>query len=135
VVAPLTDVLKLGLAIGLFAAIATSVLARAPSEPVPVAELRRLVACSLVLYAVGVLAALTRHPLMAALVYGTGVAVAALAAWLSRGRDQEDPPSRGDEPGDAPPPPGPDGIPRLDWPRFERDFREYAQRRSPSPTR
>ena len=58
--------------------------------------------------------------------------VAALAAWLSRGRDQEDPPD-GDEPVDEQPPPEPDGMPRLDWAAFEHEFCEYSERvRQPS---
>jgi hypothetical protein len=51
--------------------------------------------------------------------------VAALAAWLSRGRDQEDPPDS-DGPADGPPPPEPDGLPGFDWTRFEREFGDYA---------
>jgi len=70
-----------------------------PRQSVPRTELRRLVVCALTLYAVGGLASLTHHEALAGLVYGAGIIVAALAAWLSRGRDQEDPPG-GDEPVD-----------------------------------
>jgi hypothetical protein len=118
---------KLVFALALVGAIFTSAFARAPHHSVPRAELRRLVVCALTLYAVGGLASLTHHGALAGIVYGAGIIVAALAAWLSRGRDQEDPPD-GDEPVDEQPPPEPDGVPRLDWAAFEREFREYSQR-------
>jgi hypothetical protein len=135
VVVPLTVVWKLAFALVLVVAILASAFVRAPRRSVHPTELRRLVICALVLYGVGGLASLTHHPALAGLVYGTGITVAALAAWLSRGRDQEDPPD-GDEPVAPPPSPDPDGVPRLDWARFEQEFREYARRqRPPSRTR
>src|SRR5690349_9291905 len=106
--------LKLAVALALVGAILLSACARAPRQAVPRTELRRLVLCALTLYAVGGLASLTHHQELAALVYGAGIIVAALAAWLSRGRDQEDPPDDGDQPVDEHPPPEPDGVPRLD---------------------
>jgi hypothetical protein len=121
---------KLAFAAVLVAAIAASACARAPRRAADPAELRRLVICALGLYGVGGLATLTHHSVLAAIVYATGISVAALAAWLSRGRDQEDPPDGGSEPVDEQPPPGPDGVPWWDWERFERDFRDYAQRSS-----
>ena len=95
---PPTVAWKLAFALVLVAAIATSALARAPRRSADPVELRRLVACALTLYAVGGLATLTHHSVLAGLVYAAGIAVAALAAWLSRGRDQEDPPDGGSEP-------------------------------------
>lgn len=125
---PPSIVWKLALAIALVGAIATSAFARAPRRAASPAELRRLVLCALGLYAVGGLATLTHHPALAGLVYGAGIVVAALAAWLSRGRDQEDPPDGGSHPVDEEPPPRPDGSAWWDWERFERDFRDYARR-------
>jgi hypothetical protein len=133
VVVPLTLVWKAAFAVVLVMAILASACAKAPRRAIPPAELRRLVVCAVVLYAVGALASLTHHPALAGLVFGAGISVAALAAWLSRGRDQEDPPD-GDEPVDEHPPPEPDGVPRLDWAHFEREFRQYA-RQHPPPTR
>jgi hypothetical protein len=133
VVIPLTDAWKLGFAVVLVVAILASACGRAPRRAAPPSELRRLVICSLALYAVGAVATLTHHPALAAVVYGTGISVAALAAWLSRGRDQEDPPDDGHEPVDEQPPPAPDGVPPVDWARFEREFREYARRQSQPP--
>jgi hypothetical protein len=126
---------RLALAIAFCLAIFMSACARAPRQSVPGPELRRLVLCALLLYAVGAMASLTHHELLAGFVYGAGIIISALAAWLSRGRDQEDPPD-GDEPFDEQPPPEPDGVPRLDWAAFERDFRAYErqQRRKPSKT-
>jgi hypothetical protein len=124
----LSAALKLAFALALVGAIFLSACARAPRQAVPRAELRRLVVCALTLYAVGGLASLTHHQQLAALVYGAGIMVAALAAWLSRGRDQEDPPDDDDRPVDEQPPPEPDGMPRLDWAAFEREFRDYSQR-------
>jgi len=131
---PPTVTWKLAFAVVLVAAIATSALARAPRRAADPVELRRLVGCALTLYAVGGLATLTHHSALAGLVYAAGIGVAALAAWLSRGRDQEDPPDGGSEPVDEGPPPGPDGRPWWDWERFEREFRDYA-RRAGSPDR
>ncbi|HET9103332.1 MAG TPA: hypothetical protein VFN55_08250 [Solirubrobacteraceae bacterium] len=123
---------RLGLAITFCLAILLSVCARAPRQAVPLSELRRLVGCALILYAVGGVASLTDHPLLADFVYGTGILVSALAAWLSRGQDHGEPPD-GDEPGDEQPPPEPDGVPRWDWARFEREFRDYTERRQRDP--
>ena len=123
---------KVAFAVVLASAVLVSACARAPRQSVPAAELRRLLGSALVLYAVGALATLTHHPALAALVYASGIAIAALAVWLSRGRDQDDPPG-GSEPFDEPPPPEPDGVPRLDWERFEREFREW-ERHSRQPS-
>ena len=79
------------------------------------------------LYAVGGLASITHHPILAAVVYAAGITVRALAAWLSRGTDSEDPPD-GEEPVDEQPPPEPDGLPTFDWVAFEEQFRAYAER-------
>jgi hypothetical protein len=124
---PPTLAWKLAFAVVLVAAITTSACARAPRRAADPVELRRLVICALGLYAIGGLATLTHHSILAGIVYATGISVAALAAWLSRGRDQEDPPDGGSEPVGEEPPPGPDGMPWWDWDRFEREFREYAR--------
>ena len=134
-VAP-SDAWKLVLAIVLGAAILLSAYARAPRRAVPGSDLRRLVISALGLYAVGGLASLTHHARLAAFVYASGIVICALAAWLSRGTDSEDPPSDGEDPFDEQPPPQPDGVPTFDWAAFERDFRAYASdRREPSETR
>jgi len=124
---------RLALAIAFCLAILLSVCARAPRQSVPGSDLRRLVACALILYGVGGLASLTHHPVLAGLVYGAGIIVSALAAWLSRGQDHGGPPDD-DDPGDEEPPPEPDGVPRLDWARFEREFRDYSERHGREPT-
>jgi hypothetical protein len=125
---PPTIAWKLAFALVLVAAIATSACARAPRRSADPVELRRLVVCALGLYGVGGLATLTHHSVLAGLVYAAGIGVAALAAWLSRGRDQEDPPDGGSDPANEEPPPRPDGAPSWDWDRFEREFRDYARR-------
>jgi uncharacterized membrane protein YfcA len=127
-VVPPSDAWKLVLAIVLGGGIFVSAYAHAPRRTVPGSDLRRLVLSALALYAVGGLASLTHHPILAGLVYAAGISVCALAAWLSRGTDSEDPP-RGDEPVDEQPPPEPDGLPSVDWAAFERDFRAYSERR------
>ncbi len=118
---------KLAVAGALGGAIFASACARAPRHRTPAAELRRLVLCALALYLIGVLATLNHFAIVAGVVYGAGIMVSALAAWLSRGRDREDPPD-GQKPVDEPRPPEPDGQPQLDWSAFEREFQEYAQR-------
>jgi hypothetical protein len=126
---------KVVLAVVLVGAIAVSACAGAPRRPVPRSDLRRLVLSALTLYGVGVLASLTHHVGLAAAVYVAGICACALAAWLSRGGDTEDPPDA-DEPVDEQPPPEPDGIPAFDWRGFEREFRRYAdRRRDPTGTR
>ena len=101
----------------------------------PRSELRRLVLAALILYGVGVYASLTHHAALAGVVYVSGIAACALAAWLSRGSDSEDPPDGDDDgPSDHRPPPDPDGLPTFDWAAFERQFRAYSNR-SREPTR
>jgi hypothetical protein len=124
-----SDAWKLALAVALGAAILMSLRARAPQRTIPSAELRRLVYAALGLYLVGALAWMTNHPVLAGVVYAVGIVTAAIAAWLSRGRDSEDPPGGDDDPGDEQPPPEPGGLPYFDWTSFERDFRSYAERR------
>jgi hypothetical protein len=120
---------KLILVLMLVGGILLSACARAPRRPLPRGELRRLVFSALTLYAVGVFASLTHHPVLAGVVYVSGIAACALAAWLSRGIDGEDPPGGGEEPTDeGPPPDDPDGLPVFDWGAFERQFRAYANR-------
>jgi hypothetical protein len=123
---PPSDAWKLVLAIVLGAAIVLSAWGRAPRRAVPRADLRRLVISAIGLYAVGGLASITHHPQLAVFVYASGIVICALAAWLSRGSDSEDPPSDGEDPADEQPPPEPDGVPGFDWAAFERDFRAYA---------
>ena len=129
-VAP-ADAWKIVLAAALGGAILASAYAKAPSRSFPTHELRRLVIGALALYVVGVAASLTHHPLLAVVLFAAGIAVSALAAWLSRGSDSGGGPPRGDEPVDRQPPPDPDGIPWFDWAAFERDFQDYTRRRDP----
>ena len=130
-----SDAWKLVLAVLLGAGILISVYAHAPRRAVAGSDLRRLVLSALSLYAVGGVASLTHHPVLAGFVYAAGIIVCALAAWLSRGTDSEDPPG-GEEPVDEQPPPEPDGLPTFDWASFERDFRAYSERRrEPAQTR
>jgi hypothetical protein len=117
---------RVGLAATLGALILVSACWRAPRRTTPPSELRRLVLCGLGLYGVGGLASLTHHPALAGLVYATGIATCALAAWLSRGPDSE---GRSDaEVPDDRPPPDPPGGPQFDWNAFEREFGDYARR-------
>lgn len=122
---------KLVLVFVLVGGIMLSACARAPRRPLPRTELRRLVLAALSLYAVGVLASLTHHAVLAGVVYVSGIAACALAAWLSRGSDDsEGPPGGGEDPIDpGPPPDSPDGLPLFDWAAFERQFRAYSSRR------
>ena len=123
-----SNIWKLGLAAALIIAIFVSAYATAPRETVPGVDLRRLVFSAVALYLVGLLAAVTHHALLAAIVDSAGIGVCALAVWLSRGSDSEDPPPDGEEPTDERPPPSPDGLPEFDWASFERGFRTYADR-------
>jgi hypothetical protein len=134
VLAP-ADAWKVVLAIALGAAIVASAYAKAPNRSFPGAELRTLVGAALLLYAVGLAASLTRHALLAVILFASGIALSALAAWLSRGSDSGGGPPRGDQPVGEQPPPGPDAMPRFDWAAFEREFAEYARRGGPLVTR
>jgi len=118
---------KLVLAVALAGAILASTRAHAPRRSTPGADLRCLVFAALLLYAVGLAASLSRHGAIAAGLYAGGIAISALAVWLSRGSDSGPPP--GEDPEDEQPPPDPDGLPRFDWAAFEREFRRYERRR------
>ena len=134
-VAP-SDSWKLVLAVVLFGAVASSAWAKPPRRRVPAAELRRLVLGALALYAVGLTSSLAHHPVLAVVLYACGIAVSALAAWLSRGVDSRGGPPPGVEPLDDPPSPSPEGAPGFDWSAFERDLEAYARRsRAPVKTR
>ena len=127
---------KIVLAVVLVAAILASAYAKAPRRASAGGELRRLVLSALVLYAVGVVASLTHHAVLAGVLYAAGIAVLSLAAWLSRGSDSGGGPPRGCEPVDEQPPPLPDGAPYFDWGAFERELQEYSRRqRDPALTR
>ncbi len=130
---PPADSWKLVLGVALLAAVMTSAWARPPRRSVPRTDLRWLVLGALALYGVGLAASLTRHTLLAVVLYAGGIAVSSLAAWLSRGVD-----SRGKGPDDGgpvaePPPPAPDGAPTFDWDAFERELESYlVHRREPA---
>jgi hypothetical protein len=124
---------KLVLAIVLLTAIFLSACAHAPKQPIARRELRQLVLSALGLYAVGLLASLTHHGQLAGIVYAAGIIVCALAVWLSRGIEPDDPPDDPDDPVDEQPPPGPDGLTAYDWADFERKFRAYSERHSREP--
>jgi hypothetical protein len=127
VLVPPTDSWKLVLAIALFGTVLASAWARPPRRSMPASELRRLVLGAMALYGVGLASSLTHHVVLAVVLYAGGIAVSALAAWLSRGRDRNEPPPD-DEPVDQPPP-APDGAPSFDWAAFEQELEEYAGRR------
>ena len=95
------------------------VTVRPPRAPVTPRELIRLVVGVSALYLVGGGALLAHRTGLAALVFGAGLALCALAVWLSRGTT---PPRRGD--GEAPP--RPVDPPPVDfvWTFYEDEFRE-----------
>lgn len=124
--------LALGLALG--GAIFLSVFVRAPRRSFPRADLRGMVLGALALYLVGVLASLTHHGVVAAVVYASGISLSAFAAWLSRGSDPRHPPAD-EDPGQPPPPGGSGDDPLLNWAAFERQFRAYAHRHGRQPAR
>jgi uncharacterized membrane protein YfcA len=118
-------------ALALIAAIVVSASVRAPRRHVPTPELRRLLIAALTLYAVGGIAVTGGHTKLAIVAFAAGVISSAFAAWLSRGSDQDDGPG-GTEPFDRTPPPEPDGLPEIDWDRFERELRDWVRRREPA---
>jgi uncharacterized membrane protein YfcA len=125
VVVPLVE--NGSVALALIAAIVISASVRAPRRHVPTPELRRLLIAALTLYAVGGVAIVDGHPTPAVAAFAAGVIASAFAAWLSRGPDQDEPPG-GCQPFDRTPPPDPDGVPEIDWARFERELRDWARR-------
>jgi hypothetical protein len=122
------QVWKLALAVVLLGAIFLGACARAPRRRIARRELRQLVLCALGLYCVGLFASLTHHGQLAGIVYAAGIVTCAVAVWLSRGSEPEDPPDDPDEPLDEQPPPEPDGVPSFDWALFEQQFRDYSER-------
>ena len=128
--------LALGLALG--GAIFLSMFVPAPRRAYPQADLRGMLLGALALYSVGLVASVTHHAAVAAVVYAGGITVSAFAAWLSRGIDPRRPRTDPDEdPSETPPPGGGDDHPLLDWAAWERDFRAYAghHERRLTPTR
>lgn len=121
-----TLIWKVVLAVVLGVSIFASAFIRAPRTSCPREDLRLMVIGAISLYCVGMIASLTDHATLAAVVYACGVAISALAVWLSRGTDAEEPP-RDDEPAETPPPDGP-GDPEFDWEAFERELGVYAAR-------
>lgn len=124
---------KLALTAGLSVAILGSVCLRAPHRAVERLELRRLVLGALLLYGIGAVASVLHRGQLAGLLYASGIVVCSVAVWLSRGSDRGDGPDGpgGEEPPqDEQPPPGPDGIPTLDWDweAFERERAAWGQR-------
>ena len=123
-------VLRIALAGALFAAVVLSACVRGPVRTPPAAELRRMIGSALALDAVGAIALLAGLGTLAAVVSAAGIAVAALAAWLSRGREGREPPGGDDPPHD--PPPDDEGGGPVDWDQFERELGEYAAARQPT---
>ena len=126
-----TAMWKLVLAAALLAAIMLGALARAPRRPIPPTDLRALVIGALLLYAVGLAAALSHRPTLAAVLYGSGITTSALAGWLSRGSGWGDDPPEGHDPPAEPVPPDPDHVPEIDWDRWERQFRDRQREHEP----
>jgi hypothetical protein len=124
---------KLVLASTLGAAILLGAMARAPRRPVPRTDLRALVAGALLLYGVGLIAALSHRPTLAAVLYGSGIAISALAGWMSRGADSGDPPGGSGHAEEPPPPPDTKTGAGFDWEALERQFRDPAPGRERQP--
>jgi hypothetical protein len=124
-----TNMWKVLLLVGLMTTIIMSVAWAAPRRRVPRSEIHGLAFSGLCLYVVGAFALVVHRHTLAGLVFAAGIVNCALAVWLSRGVDFEDPPPDDDsEPADEPSPPGPEGVPVVDWNEFERAFRAYAAR-------
>lgn len=123
-----TNAWKLLLLVALATTIVMSLCWAAPRRAVPRSDLYRLVFAGICLYVVGGLALVVHREALAGILFAAGIVTCALAVWLSRGVDSEDPPPDDDPPADEPSPPGPDGYPALDWDDFERAFRDYAAR-------
>jgi hypothetical protein len=122
---------KLALTLGLLVAILASVCLRAPRRPMERFELRRLVLGALLLYGIGAVASVLHRGQLAGLLYASGILVCSVAVWLSRGAergDGPDGPGGGEPPQDEQPPPGPDGLPLLDWDEFDRERAGWGRR-------
>lgn len=126
---------KLALAVGLAGAIIVSVSARAPRKPLAGADLRRLVVSAIALYAVALMALLKHHSELAVLLFAAGIAISALAVWLSRGAEPGGGPPSWEDPVDERPPPDPGEPPSFDWVLFERELREYVRSRELAQSR
>jgi hypothetical protein len=118
---------KLVLGVVLGATIFASACIRAPRKTVPRDDLRLMVTGALALYCVGVIASLTGHGTLAALLYASGIGISTFAVWLSRGSDPGWPPGSDDT--SEEPPEGPESAPEFDWEAFERQFGAYTKRR------
>ncbi len=103
-------------------AIVAGLTARPPRTPVTSTELVRLVVAVVGLYGVGAVALLAHRTPLAAVAFGAGLALCALAVWLCRGG--------------TPPPPETDAVPDVpdvppapidfDWSFYEEQLRASA---------
>jgi len=133
---PTSLIWKLALGLVLGGTIFLSILVRAPRRSSPREDLRGMLLGALALYLVGLFASFTHHAVVAAVVYATGIALSAFAAWLSRGSDPRRPHPDSDDNSTGPRgPDGPEDEPLLDWASFEREFRAYADRHERGPAR
>jgi hypothetical protein len=113
----MTDAAKLLLTAVLATALAGALLGPPPSEP------RRgtaavLAATGVSLYALALIVALGGDGTLGTALVGPGVALLAVAGWLSRGSDDG-----GDDPDEAPEP----ELPPVDWDEFDRLRDEWAR--------
>jgi hypothetical protein len=124
---------KLIPAVFMLGALVAGFFVRPPREPVSPGELKQLIAAVAALYIVGGVALAMHRTPLAAVVFGSGLVLCALALWLSRGQT---PPPRDDNDGGGggggqppldPLPIGPDALPvgpDFDWGFYEDQFRE-----------
>ncbi|MFL5822427.1 MAG: hypothetical protein ACJ764_03185 [Solirubrobacteraceae bacterium] len=117
---------KVVLAAVLGATILASAFVRPPRKSFPRDDLRLMVTGALALYCVGLIASVSHHEDLAALLYVSGIGISTFAVWLSRGSEPGWP--RPDDSSDEPPD-DPEPAPEFDWDAFERELGVYAERR------
>ena len=130
----MAPVVKIGLGVALCGSLGLSAWGPAPRRTPSPTGLRLLLGVALILYVVGIAAAVEHRSTVAIGASAAGVVAAALTGWLSRARpDGEDPPQgdAGDDHGGSPAPGDHDGG--FDWDRFDRERRGWRPQPRPAP--
>ncbi len=134
-VALLAQTWKPLLSVTLLCSILASVAAPPPRRHVAGAEVRGLAVAAVALYLTGAFGELLHLPVLSGIVFSAGILACSRAVWLSRGARRDGGAGGGGQgeagPNDGrwPPPTGPDGLPTIDWDRFERERQAWSERR------
>jgi hypothetical protein len=128
----MAPVVKIGLGVALCGALGLSVWGPPPRRVPSPTGLASLLGVALMLYGVGIAAAIVHRSPAAIGASALGVVAAALAGWRSRARRDDEEPPEGDTDGDGGSPAPGDHDGGLDWDRFDRERSEWQPQPRPA---